>query len=128
MKGYSELEVLDPAHVTLWKLVTAVVGRFPERDRGEQLLRCHEVARAVQTAFHEGTVVDGHYGSAEHSWIELEKRGRVVAILDTYTVAALPLVQLVLADPLVGPFNLYRPGKPRRDIRHEVIADLLAGR
>jgi len=85
-------------------------------------LRCHELARAILSILDEDPinleVVDGHCGPVEHSWLRYGDG----LIIDAYAPGRLPAVQIV--DPLVG--SGYRPGPERRDIRHAVVARLVA--
>ncbi len=89
MRGYTETR-LDPSLVRIFRTAQQMVDCLPDMPG----LRCHEVARAVGLAL-DRTPIDGWYGYAEHSWLELE-RGRYV--LDVYSVAQLPLVRLVDMD------------------------------
>ena len=126
MLGYSELEVFDPRIVAMWRTACRLIDRFPDRDEQGESLRCHEVARAVRQHLYNMnaviSVVDGRFGLSDHSWLEFWKDGRVVAILDTYAIASLPVCQLVLADSMVGTFSMYEPGPERSDIREDVVA------
>lgn len=81
-------------------------------------LRCHELARALRRVLGDTmlTVVDGHCGLVEHSWL-LFSDG---SILDAYVPGRLPSVQII--DSIVG--TTYRPGLPRRDVRQSIVDKL----
>ena len=82
-------------------------------------LRCHELARAIHHVIGDRTlvVVDGHCGPVEHSWLRCADG----VIIDAYVPGRLPSVQIV--DTIVaGP---YRPGPERRDIRGEIVDQLI---
>jgi hypothetical protein len=103
-------------------------------------LRCHELARvvyevltgiehAVPRALVEGGLamhlVDGHYGSSQHSWIGLVD-GVERGILDCYAVGQLPPVQLV--HDTMGLSRMYRAdvcGALRSDIRRADVVELV---
>lgn len=92
MKGYAtqvfndtEFRMLDQAT----QLVAAIPEDFPP-CKGN-LLRCHELARAVGK-FLNLPVVDGHYGRVEHSWLWTKPHRH---ILDVYAVGRYPMVLLV---------------------------------
>jgi hypothetical protein len=136
MRGYAEIEVFDPSDIELLRRATSYVDRMPGKI-DDRYVRCHELTRAlahllsgVILVWQPGTidverlshviVVDGHYGSIEHSWLVTPKR----RILDPYVPGALPQVQLV--DPYV-PRNTYREmGLARADIRKDVIERLIS--
>ena len=125
MKGYTSTHCLSPREVEIFELVTAFVAALPERDREGAPVRCHEVARAVARYLDlvgvvGVQVVDGRYFAAEHTWLVLGSR----LILDTYAVARLPVVQLIL--PWFGSVEPYQAGAARTDINEGVVTMLCA--
>lgn len=122
MNSYSEDSVLFSEDVSAYELARDVVDLVDERMvAGDDLIRCHELARAVQEmlerhGFPGWEVADGKFGIVEHSW--LFRRNRYV-ILDPYAVGRLPMVQLVAVS---FKFELpYRVGSPRDDVRLDVL-------
>lgn len=121
MRSYSELNVFDVSDVGAFRLAVILVTHISDSEK----VRCHELARAIARSLNGSTskgftVVDGHYGAVEHSWIMTENK----AILDVYAVGSLPQVQLI--HPTTPGLKLnYRPGKPRTDIDEECIRRLL---
>jgi hypothetical protein len=119
--GYAGCRVFSALELRDFRWATAVVKRLPEKDSKGRLIRCHEVARALQTllpSYPEGIweLDDGHYQTVEHSWL-WNGRGHV---LDLYSVARFPVVQLVDWN-IHFHRDLFRPGDRRRDIRHSVV-------
>lgn len=97
----------------------------------ENVLRCHEVARAVAIIIGlpgppETTVVDGMYGAVEHTWIELRDGSYGAIILDVYSPGRFPQVQLLDLHPNLPHSRLYRAGKPCTHVRQNVIDRLVA--
>lgn len=117
MITYAERACFRPSHVRLLALVEACVARVSDAWGNE--LRCHELARAVRRVIGDRalTVVDGHCGPVEHSWL----RGADGVIFDAYVPGRLPAVQVV--DTIVA--RSYRPGPPRRDIRRALVRRLV---
>lgn len=105
-----------------FRLATSMVECI--RDR-EPLVRCHELTRAVcRFLEHPWTLRDGKFGSVQHTWLVGQPRsGYAPAILDVYSVARLPMVQLV--------YNLNRVELPyqalesRNDIHNDVVRSLV---
>ena len=92
-------------------VVDAILSDFEDDD--ETWLRCHEVARVVLRFLEPGwEVVDGHYGSVEHSWLLREG-----VILDVYAVGRLPMVHLVGGH--WSSLGAYVLGPVRTDVREE---------
>ncbi len=97
MKTYSEHEVFAHEDLLLFHEATRIVEVMPRLDRKGEYVRCHELARVVAKRLHAQMttpirVVDGVYETgAQHSWC-VTPRGH---ILDVYTVARIPPVQLV---------------------------------
>ena len=125
MKGYSAHNIFTPDEVKVWRMATELVQGLPE----DLKLRCHELARAVALVLPserpELLVCDGKFGLAEHSWLVVTTPGRHV-ILDVYTVASLPMVQLVDAGSLaVRNSRRYVEGTCRDDIDERAIRTLL---
>jgi len=94
-----------------------LVGRVADTWGNE--LRCHELARALRRSLGDFglTVVDGHCGPVEHTWLMFGDG----TILDLYVPGRLPAVQIV--DSLVG--TSYRPGPLRRDVRRSIVDKLV---
>lgn len=139
MKPYA-LSVFKSKEVALFKAVTWAVDSIPDnyRPHGE-LVRCHEMARAVhdwaerQPRGRFGTeplllgVVDGRYGVpgniwVEHSWLET---GHGHNILDVYAVGKLPPVQLLDGTFKLPTQQCFQPGKLRGDIMEDVVEELI---
>jgi hypothetical protein len=123
MKNYS---YFSGAHVKVWELATDLVSRLDVSKLSRQVVRCHELTRAVFVCLPDvvcHNILDGHFGSVEHSWIELDNG---LAILDVDSVSRTPMVQL-LVDPRPWPVSLsklYVPGKPRQDIDVAFVREL----
>ena len=102
MKGYSELEMFTFSERQLLERATALVAKVADEVMDGDLIRCHELARAVGDVL-QLPVVDGKFGSVEHSWLltcklpDAPTSGfvRRPSILDVYSVGRLPMVQLV---------------------------------
>lgn len=116
MRGYAVEQVFPAfAQDDLQKAIV-LVEALPAKDKQGRWVRCHEVVRAVASKLDpRWVVVDGHYGSVEHSWLQIRN-----VILDLYAVASLPQVQLVDAMAYCRR-NQYHEGSPRKDIRRRVI-------
>jgi hypothetical protein len=126
MQGYSGTEIFESRDIDLFKYATRLVDKIPEDflPAGEEL-RCHELARAVGSLL-SIPFVDGRFGSVEHSWLWTRQSERPV-ILDVYTVARLPMVQLIdycAWQVRASDFYLISPF-PRTDIKTAVIDSLL---
>lgn len=124
MKGYTRVKVVSPADVRVFEAATLIVSTFPDSDTEGHALRCHEVARAVHRLLtnhmcvsYRGEVCDGVMNAVDHSWLLLKPDPfqRATAILDTYTMARLPPVQLVA--PWMGQEGAYIDRGHRSDIR-----------
>lgn len=117
MITYAERACFRPLHLLLLARVDAYVARVS--DAWGRDLRCHELARAVYRVVGDTTivVVDGHCGPVEHSWLRLSDG----TILDAYAPGRLPAVQMV--DAIVA--AAYRAGPPRRDVRRDVVDQLV---
>jgi hypothetical protein len=152
MRGYSATAVFTPLEIGLYRRAVHLVDCLPDRPD----LRCHELARVVDrllppppadpgpvgppaTPWSRRRVVDGWYGSVEHSWIEihvLTPPPRRLSILDVYAVGSLPMVRLVEITPYActllrhdvyretPPVDVYRAGL-RIAICHDVIEALV---
>jgi hypothetical protein len=98
------------------EIATRLVSKIP--DVATFTPRCHEIARAVAVTLKkyeiEVDVVDGTYGSMEHTWLVTDREN----ILDTYAPGREPQVQLVdMSVPHFAP-GFARPensafGRPR---------------
>ena len=117
MITYAERACFQPSHLRALTRAQELVARVSDTWGNE--LRCHELARAVQRVLGDGslTVVDGHCGPIEHSWLRFSDG----AILDPYVPGRLPAVQIV--DAIVA--AAYRVGTPRRDIRRSILDRLV---
>ncbi len=142
MKSYAQRVVFSDLQVWLWQRATELVAQLPD-PASDSEWRCHEVARAVFQYVHNEpgpykadlagtlTVIDGCYGSADHSWIEgitmNVKLGQSRKfILDTYAVHRLPMVQLLDTESWASKNGLqFRPGNARQDVRQDVIERML---
>src|SRR5579859_6266496 len=122
MKGYSVGQFPREA-IEAWRKAELIVRSFVEYP--DELLRCHEVARAVFVVlmdagalgtFAAARVVDGWYAGADHSWIEL----RPGIILDPSAVARAPMVQLVDTANILLQSRLFSEEEKRTDIRSEI--------
>jgi hypothetical protein len=132
MRSYSELTVFDDRERRLFHLATELVSELPtyEFSPGE-LLRCHELARAVGKALGL-PFCDGRFGFVEHSWLWIPKEGKAFdgfrpghkwqlpPILDVYVPGAMPQVQLIDASSSGLPAR-YVYGNPRTDINETVV-------
>lgn len=123
MIGYSATEVFTPVEQNLLRCATSYVEMITDND-----YRCHEITRAVGIVLDYlrvfenrpiVIVIDGTYGAVDHSWLVLRRPDRRV-ILDCYSVASLPIVQLV--DPF-GPMESLYHAKDDRDDIDEAIVD-----
>lgn len=127
MISYSERKIFGEREIKLWRRACQFVARLPDSP-DEMEHRCHELARAVaywlnkEGRFREPLswknvqVVDGLFGSVDHSWIVLRdcEIGQYI-ILDVYAVGCLPQVQLVHAWEMLQ--RKYTPMSTRDDIR-----------
>ena len=119
MITYAERSCFQPSHLRVWARAQELVARVSDTWGNE--LRCHELARAVKRVLGDTTitVIDGHCGPVEHSWLRLSDG----AILDPYVPGRLPSVQLVDGGVIVS--ASYRVGEPRVDIRRSIVARLV---
>jgi hypothetical protein len=153
MKSYTEREFLH-RHRWALDLMDGVIAAIPHLDKQGREIRCHELARVATHVLsndprrHEydrhvcigpdarhpirGTTrfraVDGKFGPAEHSWVVVDdgKPYHDPAILDVYSVASLPQVQLLFGGYMFRDVRkVFVPGPERDDIREDVIDDLL---
>lgn len=138
MTPYCMTEVFSRDELLLYSYVTRLVEEVPDKPpvpyaAGRPLVwRCHELAHALVRHLKECrqdllgdfldaiAVVDGRFGSVEHSWIAYLRRdpqARSLRILDPYAVGRLPQVQLL--DTSYGVRSLaecYKPSHlPRTD-------------
>jgi hypothetical protein len=99
MIGYAAQKVFTPRELRLHEQAAALVSLVPD-EIGGQLVRCHELARAIGRTLnleHE----DGRYGFVEHTWLWTEPRDRKFCVawslpnvLDVYVPGTTPQVQL----------------------------------
>jgi hypothetical protein len=124
VKGYAATQVFSDVALRDLEWATTLIARLPEKDFRGRLVRCHEVVRALQGILPSplGTwqVQDGHYRTVDHTWLISPKTGH---ILDLYSIARFPMVQLLDSD-IHFHRDLFRPGEKRRDIRHKVVKAL----
>ena len=139
---------MAPHAVHVWMEAVRIVDGLPFEDEA----RCHELARAIGIVLNL-PVVDGKYGSMEHSWLLVPRRpswskivhditersaGCRVAdfpserdmsdmffVLDVYCAARLPQVQLI-ARHWGFPSTLYKPGPVRTDINEDKVRAIVA--
>ena len=122
MITYTERACFTLGHIRLLRHVEECLSRVSDGWGNE--LRCHELARAVQTVVTASramlmafVVADGKCGPIEHSWLCFSDG----VILDPYVPGRLPAVQII--DPIVG--AAYRPGTARSDIKQSIIDRLV---
>ena len=125
MIGYAGREVFTEQESRLFQLATLAVAHIPDDvDPDPNGVRCHEVARAVGRQLGL-LVIDGRFGSVDHSWLHIMNGTKATrdrhSILDVYSVARLPVVQLVDSHFSTQMMSLYRPGEQRKDIRGSVL-------
>ncbi len=96
MLGYLYTNVFTQFEIDFYKRAVQLVDKIPESVNGN-LLRCHEVTRAVATILGL-PFTDGEFGAVEHSWLwtTIDLDGEYPGnILDVYCIGRLPVVQLV---------------------------------
>jgi len=145
VKGYSADKVFSWQHQSLRDKAQHFVEFIKEPEPG--MYRCHEVTRFVfqllaPWAFHvlapEAKLVDGNFAGVDHTWIRLDES----VILDVYSVARLPPVQLVHVGSATLLRRLYigegeklptlegdtkiRLEPPRDDVRTDVVERLMS--
>lgn len=127
MRGYAEDAVFLTQHLVLFERAQLVVLRIEEPVAGTY--RCHEVTRFVFRAMKnvlqkyagDAIVEDGIFAGVEHSWIRLSP----YVILDVYSVARLPMVQLLDVGTPTLLRSLYKADPiPRSDIREDALSAL----
>jgi hypothetical protein len=119
VKGYTETVVFTKAQKDDLAFAVRLVEALPAKDKSNEWVRCHELVRVIAPLLsNRWHVIDGHVGSADHSWLVWAGKGHVV--LDVYACGVLPQVQLVDCNPLWRRDG-YRPGAARRDIRPAII-------
>ncbi len=137
IESYAETTVFGTDEIRKYMLAAMLVGGL---DHNFNDVRCHELARAVGK-FISLPHQDGYFEGVEHSWLwtrEIEtdelsfmyKSGalgiRPPSIIDVYAPGCIPMVQMVDPGAWQLPYRrAYRVGKPREDIRENVIARLL---
>jgi hypothetical protein len=114
---YAERVCFQQRHLHVFARIQALVARVADTWGNE--LRCHELARAVHAVVDDSalTVVDGHCGPVEHSWLRFSDG----LIIDAYVPGRLPSVQIV--DSIVG--AMYRSGPARVDIDQSIVDRLV---
>lgn len=144
MLGHTHNDILLPEEIDYWKRATELVAKIDESLVKVDDLRCHEVTRAV--ALRLGLmnyVVDGKFSHCDHSWIVLptfdkfpfysaheeppeQKKRLRGTVLDCYSVARVPLVQLVVGHIFTvdEQRKLYQVGVRREDINETLITRL----
>ena len=130
MIGYAGTEVFSEKLRDEWERATRIVARLPEKDSKGRLIRCHELVRAVLPFLElRWILLDGVYaGSVNHTWLISYDQPPCV-VLDLYSVARVPMVQLVDHGCREGEvsfhFDLFKGGwARRRDIRRSVVKEL----
>lgn len=126
MRSYSEREVFRERELRLLAQAQDIVERIDDRaDPDPNGVRCHEVARVVGY-YLSLNVIDGQYGSVDHSWLSMREPGsRRRSILDPYCVGRMPMVQIIDFHPLLVHEDNYKPGKTRRDVRINVVQGII---
>lgn len=127
MISFAERECFSAQARAIWLAATILVNRVSAAWSDE--LRCHELARAIQTCLqsegHRVTLVDGRLWIVEHSWLKIPS-GRdslMPPILDVYCLGRLPQVQLIDDHMVIA--RGYEPGPLRTDIRQDIIDRLV---
>ena len=120
--GYAAHHVFSVRAQEAFGRATILVARVVEPFGS--VVRCHELARAVLLALEARggsplVLQDGECAGVQHSWLVIDS-----AILDVYTVARLPMVQLVDVVTPTLQCRLYRCGPMRDDIDHAMVATL----
>lgn len=124
MEGYAHHEIFNEGTRDIYKWVRRVVAGIPDCTPDGELVRCHELTRAISRGllvpWSRHVMVDGRCGAVDHTWISFPglARGREV-ILDCYAPGRLPLVSLQDSWGKLG--SLYVAGDPRKDIDQEVV-------
>lgn len=135
MLGYACLRIFTEWERELWHRATRMVELAPEIDETGELIRCHELARAVGRVL-ELEVCDGRFGFVEHSWLWLTEsmyreddgsfpKFAAPNVLDVYVPGVLPLVQLAHAASAL-PFPYAPAWTPRIDIRESTVDYLVS--
>jgi hypothetical protein len=125
MNGHSANNIFTDAELELHRQTVTLIGGLPEVP----WTRCHELARAVAIFFRRSplklNVVDGRFGIADHSWIEIHNPNRHI-ILDVYAVGSIPIVQLHDVGTLsLRGARAFVEGPPRDDIDDVSLEALL---
>lgn len=136
MLPFVQTNVFDADAIKAWGRATGFVQKVPQVDPQGRDIRCHELVRGLQPLLGpEWMVIDGFNHTTDHTWL-FRTQGTV--ILDVYAVARLPAVQLVDAgylpyrlSPLAAAPHLtanpqYQEGRPRDDIREDVVSWITA--
>lgn len=136
MRSYSETSGFTDRAQDLLREAQGIVSLIPDPAEGRPCWRCHEVAHAVGDLLGL-KVVDGMFGSVEHSWLVIpdgcSKRDGD-AILDVYAVGVLPQVLLVSTYAALPHHETYCPaGRPahlkiRWDDVEEIKRSVVAAR
>ena len=131
MKSYSALHIFNDRERILLaraaRLVRKVKDPGAENKESPDIIRCHELARAVGKVL-DLRYIDGKFGFVDHTWLlTFQKAGDKDNILDVYAVGSLPMVILVNASYLtLSHHKLYTPGRrPRTDIKQDVVDSLV---
>lgn len=122
MKSWAEKHVFLPLELAKFREATRMVEELREPANGAPPWRCHEVARVVGKRLGLA-VLDGKYGSVDHSWLVFPGSPRLT-ILDVYAVGSLPIVRLVDVERLLPHEALYSPGPTRTDVRFDDVVIL----
>lgn len=133
MKSIVETEYFHKDDLRLVYLVQLAVALLPTDIGAPKGIRCHELTRAIKHQFPQLGVVDGKYGTVEHSWCtlpaEVGVRSRPM-IIDVYAVGRFPQVQLIDTFPCLCHAHdprfpvvsqLFRGLTLRDDIRENVV-------
>ena len=121
MKGYSEKELFTKDAKSCLEMAQKIIDSIDNEWNTKDELRCHEVARVcyelIYKKYSNIVVVDGVYGSVNHSWLVVERK----FILDVYAIGRLPQVQLV--HPWVP--GIHDDEYSEREERNDIDDDLV---
>jgi hypothetical protein len=129
MIGYSAKEIFSVEAVRIFTLASRFIEKIPLTAENRLAIRCHELARATHDVIHQRgfkvTLMDGKYGSIEHSWLMIEPDK---VILDVYSCGTLPMVQM--HDPRIAGtpgarYCYFQQMYPRTDIDEDMVSELV---
>ena len=131
MKSYSAVHIFTDRERILLSRARRLVTRVKDPGANDKdspdIIRCHELARAVGKVL-DLRYIDGKFGYIDHTWLTtFQKSGDAETVLDVYAVGVVPMVILVSTSYMTLSLpKLYVPSRrPRSDIKQDAVDSLV---